>query len=885
MPGITPIPSTRISDQLVRQRLLTQVQVDQAALLRIQSQVSTGRRIETPSDDAPAALRAVQLQRLLERSGQVQTNLKTNQSYLSASDTALGNVSTQLTAIRGTAISVVGSTATDAERQAAAIEVDRALQQLVDIGNHRFRGRALFAGGNPTITPYEHSGGTVRYAGDEVKLQSYSDLDLLFDTNLHGVEVFGGLSDQVISVANFNPSITLDTKLADLRGGQGITPGSVSVSDGTSTRLVDLTKAETVGDIVRLLEANPPTNRQLLVTLSDSGLEVQLDAAGGGALTIHEAGGGSTASELGIRRDTAADTGPILSGDLDPVVTRTTRLDDILGTRARARVRSAGADNDLIITARDRGVDFNDVTVRFVDGGGAAFGFETAVYDDSDPLNKTLTVTIASGLSSAQQVINAINATAQFSAELDPRETGNDGSGKLLDSLAEPANVTVTSGGSGVELDQSSGLLVTNNNRTTVIDFPQAETVEDLLNAINGSAADLQAEINAAGTGINVRSRTSGADFTIGENGGTTATDLGLRTLHAGTLLSSLNYGRGVPTVEGADLTIVRNDGVELAIDLTGAVTVQDVLDRINNHVDNPAGASHLTAEFVDVGNGIRLVDDNQHLPDQLTIRRANLSEAAWALGLIPRGSDESTATSPAVAATATLALPGANNDILLTAETPGTALNDYVISFVDTGLGPGSENLAVSTTLKTIVVGIDPATTTAQDVIDLISVHPVAGQLFNATLVSTDGTPNDGSGLITDLAATSTTAGGEPELLDGTDVNPLETSGVFTALVRLRAALETNNTSEIERSIELLDDAQSQLNFSRADLGTRQQALDDMQLRLEDEDIELKDSLSNELDIDLAQAFSEYTARQAAFQAALQMIGQLKQLTLLDYL
>ena len=71
-------------------------------------------------------------------------------------------------------------------------------------------------------------------------------------------------------------------------------------------------------------------------------------------------------------------------------------------------------------------------------------------------------------------------------------------------------------------------------------------TIEDLLNAINGSGADVLASINAAGTGIDVRSRLSGAEFSIGENGGTTATQLGIRTLTESTALAALNHGAGV---------------------------------------------------------------------------------------------------------------------------------------------------------------------------------------------------------------------------------------------------------------------------------------------------------------------------------------------------
>ena len=52
-------PNTRISDLLISQRLLSQMQSDQQAIFRLQNQLTTGRRISLPSEDAPAALRAI----------------------------------------------------------------------------------------------------------------------------------------------------------------------------------------------------------------------------------------------------------------------------------------------------------------------------------------------------------------------------------------------------------------------------------------------------------------------------------------------------------------------------------------------------------------------------------------------------------------------------------------------------------------------------------------------------------------------------------------------------------------------------------------------------------------------------------------------------------
>jgi flagellar hook-associated protein 3 FlgL len=125
----------------------------------------------------------------------------------------------------------------------------------------------------------------------------------------------------------------------------------------------------------------------------------------------------------------------------------------------------------------------------------------------------------------------------------------------------------------------------------------------------------------------------------------------------------------------------------------------------------------------------------------------------------------------------------------------------------------------------------------------------------------------------------------GPPQILTGTDVNPLETEGLFTALLRLQEGLEANDLGTIQRAMDMLDAHVLQMNFARAELGARQQGLDVLQQRLDTEEVELREALSLEYDADLAEVISNLAARQAAFEAGLMATAQISQMTLLDYL
>lgn len=1006
MSGIYPVPSTRTSDLLSQIRLLSQLQGDQLDILRYQSQVSTGRRILTPSEDAPAAMRAMGLQRLLELKAQAKTNLSTTQSYLTAADTALSNVTKLLSEIRGLALSSMDTAASDLARQTAAGEVRRAIEQLVSVGNHQFRGRHLFAGGRTTTPPFELVGNEVIYRGNEGELPSYVDVGQPAASNIPGSEVFGAFSPGVRGTVDLNPVLTRETLLTDLHGGTGISAGSIAISDGTTTHILDIGSAATIGDVADLIAANAPTGRVLSARVAPRGLVLNLEDGLGGNLTVREVGSGTTAAELGILETLGAGSGPIIGEDLDPRLHLTTRLDDLLGSRAVAFIDSAGSNNNLIVEALNAGAASNGVTIQFVDDAllhaspGLAAGFETASYSatatapraaltlsgfgnnlvltgatagtslnqveielvDAGAIGNNATVNYnavtrvlslgvdTAGATQVQTLVNAINAHGTFTAAHDPSEpadgaynplssvlatdigvvrgnTGNSGGPprtffvnidpgatsasniiaalqanaafaaeyevRLDDSDSTSATsagkgavdvdaVGMTDFGSGETLDSTSGIQIQSGEDQFLFRFDDAETVEDLLNTLNGSPVEVLAEIDPAGDRISIRSRRSGVSFRIGENGGTTAAQLGVRSLTEDTPLAELNNGRGVESAAGTDFMIRRKDGVQLDIDVSSAITIGDVLDLINNHPLNLAPATRVVAQLREFGGGIELLDANSAGAGTLEVEKTFESRAAIDLGLIPNGQTIASAI-PATTASANVTFPApndANTALNVTAATPGASLSDVEIFFQDTLAGDVA-TAVFNPVSGRLTISIDSALTTANTVLAAINLEGT----FTAALDTSSDPTNDGTGIVGFTGVAATTDGGRPEALSGTDQNPLEVAGVFNSLILLEQSLSVYNLQEIERAIELLDIDFDRVNVARAEIGARGRALDTLHHRMEDENIELHATLSSEIDTDLTEAISNLTARQAAYEATLRLTAQVFQMTLLSFL
>ena len=891
--AIIPIPTTRVGDLFVRQRLVGQAQTDQLSLFTLQNQISTGKRMVLPSDDAPAALRAINLQRLLDRKDQVATNIQSSNKYLSNADSKLLDVSSTLIKLRGDVVAIAGTLNNDSQRQALVNSVDEAIQSLMSAGNANLQGRYLFGGSSSQVQPYDVVGDFIQYSGNEGVLRSYVDLERLFETSMPGTDVFGGISDQ-IEGADLTPQLSADTLLSSINGGQGIgrNPAiSVSINTGSSTKtsVIDLSSAVTLGDVARLIERGAPAGTEIIADVTGNGLKITSTS---GPMAIGEVTAGRAASAIGFPPGTPSGTS-ITGQSLNPTLLKTTRLDSLLGTPAQGRIVSTSKNNDIMLAANQNGAALNDVKVIFVAGGTA--GSEVATYDDSNPSNKTLTVQIQAGISTAAQVAAAISAEGHFTATVDYHDaTSKEASG------SNPVGAgnfgTITAGGSGAPFDSASGLVLTNGGKTLTIDTSGAKTVEELLNLISSSGLGLSAEINATGTGIKVQSRLSGADFMIGENGGQTATQLGIRTYTGATALADFNRGLGIQatsTLEQLDpaklddLRIVARDGATLNVNLTGATTLQDVVNAINTATGNNTGTTAVQARLSSNGNRIELVDTSTATTGALRVDHVAGKQAAEYLGFVPEGSAQQTATTTDVAGNSIMS--GANvlgNDMLITAA-DGTELwvdlanahtvQDVIDRINNNPANNGSPAKQIVARLAQTGNGIELVDQTGGG--GTLSVSAAEGSAAAQYLgfVAKGQTSSNPLSVRTD--------GSGNQVLTSEDRHTLETESLFNTLLRLKNALQANDTEEIGRTIDRLDVDISRVNFARSEIGARLQSLTTINENLKDENVQLKSALADDTDVDLVEAISNLTARQYAFQASLQTAASIMKLSLLDFI
>src|SRR5437868_5378646 len=109
-------------------------------------QLSSGRRINVPSDDPASAAILVGNSVQAAHADQFLRSISSIQAELQTADSALGSTVTGLTRAITLGVQGANGTLSDANRQSAAQELQGLQQQLLSLANLNFQGRYVFAG-------------------------------------------------------------------------------------------------------------------------------------------------------------------------------------------------------------------------------------------------------------------------------------------------------------------------------------------------------------------------------------------------------------------------------------------------------------------------------------------------------------------------------------------------------------------------------------------------------------------------------------------------------------------------------------------------------------------------------------------------------------------
>ncbi len=198
--------------------------------------------------------------------------------------------------------------------------------------------------------------------------------------------------------------------------------------------------------------------------------------------------------------------------------------------------------------------------------------------------------------------------------------------------LSNNLNLSALNDGIGVETNNSAPDMqyTLSNGDTGEITLSGAKTLGDIINKINAASKYLQASISSDGNGLVLTDSSGGtksAFSVIAENGSNALADLGLTGTAVGgvitgrrilsgaktVLLSDLKGGSGLGTL--GKITITDRAGNSADVDLSGAETLEDVIDAIND-----TSGVQITAQVNQADNGIELVDTSGQTTSNLKV-------------------------------------------------------------------------------------------------------------------------------------------------------------------------------------------------------------------------------------------------------------------------
>jgi flagellar hook-associated protein 2 len=372
---------------------------------------------------------------------------------------------------------------------------------------------------------------------------------------------------------------------------------------------------------------------------------------------------------------------------------------------------TASVQNGHIVLTDNTGQSSSDLKVQEVNGGTTAASLGLSGID-------------AAANSAAGQDIFKLSSNLSLSAL-------NDGAGVQTNTALPDIQYTLHDGTSGT-IDLSPII-------------PGGSTVQkesnlgDIINEMNTQAGGkLKVSISSDGQHLVVTDTTAAANPSgtlsiSNDTGSTAASDLGLvvNSASAGAvtgsqilgglktvLLSSLNGGQGLGTLGYMKLTDA--NGIAVNVNLSGSVTLQDVVDKINsqvqaNNAQNGAPAVGITAAVNAAGNGIQLTDSTGATSGTLTAANSNSANDGGSDGLntaVKLGF--ATQTAPGSSSSGVLN----GGDLHLRTVSRNTLLSTY-----NGGAGVGQGNFQITDTAGiTSSIRITSSMTMIGDVIDAIN-------------------------------------------------------------------------------------------------------------------------------------------------------------------
>jgi flagellar hook-associated protein 3 FlgL len=126
--------------------VVASLQQQQEKIYSLQQQVSSGLKINMPSDDPISAQQALDMKSLIAANCQYSRNIETGNIWLSQMDSSLSDMNSVMVRVKELAIQMSNGTYDAGARENAVNEIEQLKAQFISLGNTQIGGKYVFGG-------------------------------------------------------------------------------------------------------------------------------------------------------------------------------------------------------------------------------------------------------------------------------------------------------------------------------------------------------------------------------------------------------------------------------------------------------------------------------------------------------------------------------------------------------------------------------------------------------------------------------------------------------------------------------------------------------------------------------------------------------------------
>ncbi|WP_263365864.1 flagellar hook-associated protein FlgL [Edaphobacter bradus] len=246
------------------------------------SELSSGLRVSSLSDDPLAAAQSSQLSSAISRDDTFVQTASTESSIMQATDSTLAEVVSQLTSAVSLSVSATNGTNNAANLSTLAQQLTAVRDQVLSLANTSYQGTYLFGGSQNATAPFtldtSTQPATVTYNGDTNLNHIETPSGQRLQTNLPGSSIFGsgssgvfGAINQIIAdLATGASASTLSTDSSALTTALGHVSTQRSVLDSSLSQL------QSVSTYTQTQEAQLKVQQSSLVSADAAAVATQL---------------------------------------------------------------------------------------------------------------------------------------------------------------------------------------------------------------------------------------------------------------------------------------------------------------------------------------------------------------------------------------------------------------------------------------------------------------------------------------------------------------------------------------------------------------------------------------------------------------------------------